>query len=715
LENTLSAFTSNFTLQDILGILLGFSLFPFIFVFPGYVTGWALNLFEFRKRTLIGQVVIAMPVSASITPAALFLVYRFTSSWIVIGLAFVFALAAMYICIRSYNKDSCGNEYIKPVVIFVFLWIILSIFTMIDLQIGERLYFSSNSYDLTTRVSVIDAISRTGIPPVNPSYYPGRPVLLNSLYYYWYILASVVDQMGGGLVSAYHAMVASISWAGILLFATLATYLRVRDGQSSLLSWKKSFLSIQLIAVGGLDFIMVFIIMASFNFHLEQLPFQGHVEGWNMPIMSWLNALAWVPHHLAAAIACITAMLLAMQNMQEKFIERIPRAVFIGLAFASAFGLSVWVMFVFAIFWLIWGLVLVFKEKKYQQFWFMILGGLFGIVFAAPFLLGVLQDGGASPSGGGLPVAIYIRPFMVTDLLAGFSPLVINILNFVFLPLNYLFELGFFFLMAVIWFQGYYKREGELSPIHRAELILVIVSVVILSFLRSTIIAINDLGIRGWLPVQFILVVWSSDVIFQIAGERKWISPKIFKSINGTKTLGLSLSVMLVIGYLTMGLEFFSLRAWPFLVDMNVVGFPNKLSPDTHLGERTYSARLAYTFLHDNIPLSVIVQNNPLGFLDRPSGLYGNHQMVISDRTVYGIAPEAFRALADDVGTIFTEQAENWGVIDMSCRRYSVDILIIKDLDPLWNNLDKLKKERPPLYENKHYALYACGNYATSD
>jgi hypothetical protein len=706
---------SNFTLQDIFGILLAISLFPFVFVFPGYVTGWVLDLFDFKKRTSITQIVMAMPISASIAPAGLFLIYRFTSSTAAIGILILLAIIGIYIFTKFYKPSSHANEYKKPAVTLALLWIALSILTLVDLHIDGRLYLSTNSYDLTTRVSVVDAITRSGVPPLNPSYYPGHPVLLNFLYYYWYILASVVDQMGGGLVSAYHAMIASVSWAGILLFATLATYLRVRDKQSSQHAWKKSFMAIQFLAVGGLDFIMVLMMMASFNFQLGRLPFQGHVEGWNMPIMSWMNALAWVPHHLTAALACITAMLIAAQDMQKKYTDGIARAVIIGLAFASAFGLSVWVMFVFAIFWFVWGIILFLKEKKYHQLGLMLLGGLFGAILVIPFISGFLHDGGTSSSNSGLPVGLFIRPFTITDLLPISSPLAINILNIIFLPLNYLFELGFFFLIAVIWMQEHYKRDGKFNPIYRAELILVIVSFVTLSFLHSTIIVINDLGIRGWLPMQFILVVWSADVIFHIAGEQKWLSPKLFNRINGTKILRLTLSVTLVIGFLTMGLEILSLRTWSILVDMNVVGFPNDSSPDTHLGERTYSARLAYNFLRDNIPSNVIVQNNPLDFLDRPSGLYGNHQMIISDRTSYGVPLETYHVIAEDVGTIFTERAENWDVIDASCRQYSIDILVIKDLDPLWGDLRTLKKERPPLYENEYYALYSCGNHAATN
>lgn len=701
---------SNFTLQDILGILLAFLLFSFVFVFPGYVTGWILNLFDFKKRIAIAQVVMAMAVSVSIVPGCLFLIYRFTSSVFVIGSLILLAIIGTYIFIKYYTPSSPDNRYKKLALIFALLWIMLSILTLVDIQIDHRLYFSTNSYDFTTRVSVVDAITRSGVPPVNPSYYPGHPVLLNFLYYYWYILASIVDQMGGNLVSAYHAMIASVSWAGILLFATIATYLRVRDRRSSLHVWKKSFIAIQLVVIGGLDFIMIFIIVASYKFNLEQLPFQGHVEGWNMPIMSWMNALAWVPHHLAAALACMMTMLLAAQNMPKKFIERIPQAVFIGLAFASAFGLSVWVMFVFAVFWLVWGIVLICKEKKYQQAGFMALSGLLGIIFVTPFLFGILEDGGGSSSGGGLPVVFYIRPFIVAGLLEGFPPFVISILNLLFLPLNYLFELGFFFLMAALWLQEFYKKNGKTNPLYKAELILVIVSVIILSFFRSTLIVINDLGIRGWLPVQFILVVWSSDVIFQIAGEREWLSPKMFERIGGTKTLGAALGTMLIIGYLTMGLEFFSLRAWTFLVDMKNASASDGFNPNAHLGERTYSARQAYGYLRDQVPADAITQNNPLGFLDRASGLYGTHQMAISDRTIYGVPLDDYRAFADDIGIIFTKQSKDWGFIDSKCEQYLIDIIIIQDTDPLWGDLQLLKNNRSPLYENAYYAVYPCGN-----
>jgi hypothetical protein len=141
------------------------------------------------------------------------------------------------------------------------------------------------------------------------------------------------------------------------------------------------------------------------------------------------------------------------------------------------------------------------------------------------------------------------------------------------------------------------------------------------------------------------------------------------------------------------------------------IGYPVILGEEA--GKRSYSAHLAYDYLRDHIPANVITQNNPLDVADRPSGLYGMHQMVISDRTAYGFPLDVFEKLTDAVGVLFTnENVTNWQMTDKLCRQYLIDVLIIKDTDPVWNSLAILKTQRPPLYENTHYILFACGDYA---
>ena len=52
----------NFTLQDILGATLAFCLFPLVIVFPGYIAGWALELFDFRHRQSIARLGIDIKI-----------------------------------------------------------------------------------------------------------------------------------------------------------------------------------------------------------------------------------------------------------------------------------------------------------------------------------------------------------------------------------------------------------------------------------------------------------------------------------------------------------------------------------------------------------------------------------------------------------------------------------------------------------------------------
>ena len=136
-------------------------------------------------------------------------------------------------------------------------------------------------------------------------------------------------------------------------------------------------------------------------------------------------------------------------------------------------------------------------------------------------------------------------------------------------------------------------------------------------------------------------------------------------------------------------------------------------SPDTQLGKRTFAARLAYDFIRDDLPRAVIIQDNPDKVLERASGLYGTRQMVISDHTAYGVPKDRYQALADEVRQIFTNKVfDDWSTIDRLCRKYSIDVVIYNDTDPLWPSLAQLEKQRAPLYQNMYYQIFSCGNFA---
>jgi hypothetical protein len=433
--------------------------------------------------------------------------------------------------------------------------------------------------------------------------------------------------------------------------------------------------------------------------------FNGQIEAWNMAIMSWLNALTWVPNHVSAAAQCVAAMLAILTVADGSELKRITAGTLAGIAFASALGTSVWVTLIFAIGWIIWTVALLVSRKTRALGWIMALSGFVGGVLSIPFILDLVQSGGSSRSG--LPIAFYVRPFLLTTLLVPdrFQAFA----NLLLLPANYLMELGFFFVLALVWFQHRSQFVSQHAAFIMAEFILLTTVFVVVTFVYSTVLQINDLGVRGWLLGQFVLLVWAVDVLELWLGGAPPTIRSVFRVIGKQGRPGRAIQALLIIGILTTMLEAFSTRWWPVLVDGNVAGFPNDLSPDKHLGERTYAARLAFQYMDGHLPADSIVQNNPNVSLDRPSGLYGDHQMVISDRTSYGLSADTFHYFQSNISAIFVS-SKSWEAIDATCKQYAIEVLIINDLDPLWKLLPALERERPPLYQNEYYALIRCGS-----
>src|SRR5688572_6570448 len=700
----------NYTIQDIFSLVLAILLFSAVLVFPGYVMGWALNLFSFRQRTFYAQYVIAMALSNALIPAILFLPYRLFSNQHGIAVIVIFFLLWVAILIRSAKTNRQRPEFTREIKMAIALggaWCVFCIFLLIDIQIGQRLYFNAAAHDFTTRTALIEAITRTGIPPINPGYYPGHFERITELYYFWYIAGSVVDVLGGRWVDARIALFAGITWSGLSLMATVATYLRIRNPQSGMKAWHASLIGSQLLAVSGLDFIPVTVIMLAVKTAFGVLPFDGRIEGWNLPIMSWLNALTWVPNHVASMAACIISLLAILSSFRATKVQRFVSVIVAGISIGSALGLSIWVAFTFGVFMAVWGIFILLNKSQRPLFLPIIASGTLGLIVVSQFLFEVLRSDGGSASAGGLPIGLYVRRFLFTGSL---EPGLREIMGVLFLPVNYFFELGFFFVIALLWFRQRRKLNyGRKDLYFWAETILLATVVILLSFVKSTVIVLNDLGMRGWLLGQFVLIIWAVDIFNASAKEKALLTPTLFKSSFISRRINDLLTFLIIVGILTTALEASATRFWTILVDTGIAGVPNELSSDTNLGARTYNARLAYEYIRDNTPQNIIIQNNPTTFLDRPSGLYGTRQMIIADRTAYGVPAEVFKEMLTSIGSIFQlEDAQDWKSIDRLCQQYSIQAIVIKDSDPLWSSLPVLRQQRTPLYINQYYALFNC-------
>jgi hypothetical protein len=234
--------------------------------------------------------------------------------------------------------------------------------------------------------------------------------------------------------------------------------------------------------------------------------------------------------------------------------------------------------------------------------------------------------------------------------------------------------------------------------------LILAISVFIGSFVRSTVIFSNDIGWRAWLPGQFILLIWSVDLInhfYFTAHPRQERRPSI------SQRTAVQLKFFLIIGWLTTLMDITLLRTWPFMVDNGFARVPNSFSPDSKLGQRTLASRQMYDFINRSLLPEAVIQINPTDRVDRTVGLYANRQVAVSVHTAFGISQEELKDRISSVSKIF-EQTE-WRVLDQSCKSNFIEVLIVNDLDALWNNLEILEKERAPIYKNQYFSVFHCG------
>jgi hypothetical protein len=133
----------NFTLSDLRGALAACGLFPLFVFVPGYVAAWLLDLFAFRRRTALFRLALSIPLSISLCPIVVYLLGRFVSMSTVAWLFYAIWLGFLVLVIRERQSDNPRLGALIPTLAGV--WTLLALVSLVDLQIGDRLYYSTIS------------------------------------------------------------------------------------------------------------------------------------------------------------------------------------------------------------------------------------------------------------------------------------------------------------------------------------------------------------------------------------------------------------------------------------------------------------------------------------------------------------------------------------------------------------------------------------------
>lgn len=663
----------NFTIIDLEAASLATILFSIFAIAPGYALGWVTNVFSFRGRLIGTRLLLAVAISWSVCPAFLYwsgMLLPGRWIWLLPG---AWTAITLFLLIREHLRGFARPDRSSLMLATIVAgWTLVAIGSLVDLDLSDRLYFSPTAHDYSVRALIAGAISRAGVRPMNPMFYPDASVPLR-YHYFSYIPCGLLAQLGGRAIEPRQALIAATVWCGIGLIAIIPLYLRFFDPKGPEAIHRRSLIGIGLLGVTGLDLIPTALLWKFGGVALTDL------DWWNEQIASWLHSLLWVPHHVVALIACMTGFLLLWRAADSN--TRIPgHVVLAALAFTSAAGSSIYVTLVFAVFLTAWALIMGIC-RCYRNCLTILCTGLFAGALSLPHLLSLSSD------NPGSFVAFAVRGFSFAEILFTSAPpngWLVQTRNAIFLPLNYLLELGFFFVVGWLVL----KRMWQSERITRQQVALstmLIISVFISSFVRSTVISNNDLGWRGFLVAQFVLI------LFAVEFWQTW--PALRAGMRRC------LVSMLVLGVAGTVYQCVMLRVYPILVDHGLDPKHNWLAPDRQLGQRTMAMRQAYSALDEMLPQGAVVQFNPyLSWNGYFYGMYANRQSAAFDKTcgsTFGGRPVECDDLLSRFSTVFLGSAPmRFGDVR------NITAFVFSDKDPVWADRKSWIWRENPLYEN---------------
>lgn len=691
----LSLAIAHFTLQDVLSCTAATLAFSPFFLAPGYFLGYFLDLFRFRDASWRERLLLSVVLSLAITPISATIIGRISSLWIVCGLCVLVTVVDALLIARELHARPQRFQLARETKIgfaIAFGWAVVAILSLVDLQIGERLYLPAAAFDQSLRSSLTGAAVRTGVPPANPFFYPGHFVALR-YYYYWNVLCALPAKLFG--LTARSTALSGVVWSGLAL-ASLVPICLKHFCEETVDLGKKSLIGIALLAVTGLDLIPT---LVSF---LARHSIYADMEWWDgTQVASWTDSLLWVPHQVACVVACVVGFLVLWAVPRHApFGARMKAAVVAALAFASAAGLSVYVTFTFAIFLVVWTLVLL-RSRHGSEVWMFFLTGVLTLVVSLGYLHDLRQ-----PGWTGSFATFYVRTLeSVEDWAEQAIPWdwVHSLFLVLLLPVYYLIELGFFALVGFGQIKNFWRRAVPLMKWEWASICICGSSFLVATFLMSTT-GNNDLGYRSILLAQFILLLWAVPYVY------RW-RMKLSERRSQWHLLFYTFAWIGVLGTLYQLAE---LRVFTMIAEQGRFAEEITWLPQSEtLGADVFRARSGFEVLNHALPQDAIIQYNPVNPVYVPNIYYSREQKVAglaACGTPFGGDPFQCVPIQNQILAAFNGRtAFTMQNVNQLCDDLHIDLLIAERSDRMWSLRQSWVWTGKPVVANEYMRAFACG------
>jgi hypothetical protein len=703
---------------------------------------WVCDLLGLRKRTAGGRMVWGVALSFAVVPIAAVELGKYGSLSAVCWAALLCAAAMLgLVAWEAWSRRSESETSRLGPGGLVWLgigaaWAVFAVGELVDVGVGSRLYMSVTVYDHSMRTAFVDAVLRGGVPPANPLYWPGHAAPMR-YYYFWYVVAAAAARLAGA--APRQAMIASVVWAGLALAAMVALFCRhflggegggeplFREGGRR----PRIALALGLLTVTGLD------ILPAIAKAIARLPTDADADWWSFDqVGSWMDSVLWVPHHIAGLVCCLFGLLLVWVSKDRSGWRRWMCGVVAGISFASAFGLSTWIAFAFALAmlgWLVW--VVAWEAESRARVPVLLVAAVVAMMALLPFLRELRHaESGASVArahgtNGENPIGqtaaqgarsatanngLHLLRFGVRHMidpdallaLPGFAGLARShpqvedaIAGLILLFPGYFMELGFYGL--ALWAAIPSMRRGRLGEAERTALALVFVGLVVSSVLRSTVVVNNDFGVRSILIAQFFLLLLAV----------RWCEGGFG---DAGRWMRIVAGVMLCLGVAGTVYQAVALRVYLPLEER--LGRPAVGG----LSEEAMALHRGLTAMDTRTPKDAVVQFNT----QQPSDYFRYAQILFAGRQIAAALPDcpaAFGGDASRCGSVEEGVAELFLPVGVTggapsadgaravCGRLGISYLIATQRDGVWADRGGWVWELPAVVDTGQLRVVECG------
>jgi hypothetical protein len=270
----------------------------------------------------------------------------------------------------------------------------------------------------------------------------------------------------------------------------------------------------------------------------------------------------------------------------------------------------------------------------------------------------------------------------------------------------YVLEFGFFALIMVLCLRREWRSPVPLSRQRRMAWMMFTVCLLTLSIMRSDTSGANDLGFRGMLVVQFVLLIWAAPIVHDAFFGRD--------AGLGAWWIKTSLICTLVLGVAGTAYQLLALRGYAPLADAGKIVRTERFLGATGFGRRTYWMREGFDRLNELTSSNRSVQYNPVRDEVLIAHLYSTRQAVMGDAgcgSAFGGDYEKCRAVFPSVAAVFNnpDAVRNWD-LDSFCDAFQINVLVATNADPVWGDPGGWVWSRPSLVANPSVHAVACGS-----